>query len=72
MKTYLRLFVEFFRISLFVIGGGYAILAVADSVFSKLKWIREGELLDELPVFQMVPGIIATHTAVYVGRKVAG
>ena len=72
MKTYLRLFVEFFRISLFVIGGGYAILAVADSVFSKLKLIREGELLDELPVFQMVPGIIATHTAVYVGRKVAG
>lgn len=72
MKRYALLFVEFFRISLFVIGGGYAILAVADSVFAKRKWIAEGELLDELPVFQMLPGIIATHTAVYVGRKVAG
>lgn len=72
MKRHLQLFVEFFRISLFVIGGGYAILAVADSVFAKRKWTEEGELLDELPVFQMLPGIIATHTAVYVGRKVAG
>lgn len=72
MKRHLQLFVEFFKISLFVIGGGYAIIAVADSVFAKRKWTQEGELLDELPVFQMLPGIIATHTAVYVGRKVAG
>lgn len=72
MKRHLQLFVEFFKISLFVIGGGYAIIAVADSVFAKKKWTQEGELLDELPVFQMLPGIIATHTAVYVGRKVAG
>ena len=72
MKKLLRLFFELFRISLFVIGGGYAILAVADHVFSHLGWIEEDELLDHLPVFQMVPGIIATHTAVYMGRKVAG
>ena len=72
MKIYLQLFVELFRIALFVIGGGYAILAVADQVFAKRKWTRDGELLDELPVFQMVPGIIATHTAVYIGRKMAG
>ena len=72
MRRHFQLFVEFFKISLFVIGGGYAIIAVADSVFAKKKWTEEGELLDELPVFQMLPGIIATHTAVYVGRKVAG
>ena len=72
MRRHVQLFVEFFKISLFVIGGGYAIIAVADPVFAKRKWTEEGELLDELPVFQMLPGIIATHTAVYVGRKVAG
>ena len=72
MKVYFQLFVELFRIALFVIGGGYAILAVADQVFAKRKWTEEGELLDELPVFQMIPGIIATHTAVYIGRKMAG
>ena len=68
----LTLFWEFFRLSLFVVGGGYAIIAVADEVFARRGWTREGELIDRLPVFQMIPGLIATHTAVYVGRKVAG
>ena len=72
MKRLWSLFFELFKISLFVVGGGYAIIAVADSVFSKKGWTEEGELLGKLPVFQMVPGLIATHVAVYVGRKVAG
>lgn len=68
-----RLFWEFFKISLFVIGGGYAILAVADRVFSgRLGWTKEGELIEELPVLQMVPGLIAGNTAIYVGHKMAG
>ena len=72
MKKLFALFFELFKISLFVIGGGYAIIAVADQVFSKKGWTEEGELLGRLPVFQMVPGLIATHVAVYVGGKVAG
>lgn len=71
-KTLASLFFEFFRISLFVIGGGYSILMISDRRFAKLGWIREGELLDHLPVFQTIPGLIATHTAVYIGRKRAG
>lgn len=68
-----RLFFEFFKISLFVVGGGYAILAVADRVFSgKLKWTKEGELIEELPMLQMIPGLIAGNTAIYVGHKMAG
>ena len=67
------LFREMFKIALCVVGGGFAILAVADEVFArKFKWTREGEIAEHLPVFQMVPGIIAGHTAVYVGRKIAG
>ncbi len=73
MKTLARLFFEMFRIALFVVGGGYAIIAVADEVFSrKLKWTREGELVEGLSLFQTFPGIMAGHCAVYVGRKVAG
>ena len=68
-----RLFYEFFRIALFVVGGGYAIIVVADDVFAhKLKWTAEGEILSQLPVFQMVPGLIAGNTAIYVGLKMAG
>ena len=72
MKRLFILFWELFKISLFVVGGGYAIISVADGVFAKRKWTEEGELVDHLPIFQMVPGLIATHVAVYVGRKVAG
>ncbi len=73
MKKLVRLFCELFGIALFVVGGGYAIIAVADETFSKkLKWTEEGELTEQLPLFQMIPGIMAAHSAVYLGRKVAG
>ena len=72
MKKLASLFWELFKISLFVIGGGYAIIAVADDVFAKKGWTEEGELVDKLPVFQMIPGLIATHTAVYMGNKCSG
>jgi chromate transporter len=67
------LFVEYFKISLFVVGGGYAIIITADDVFGRrLKWLEEGELLDHLPIFQTVPGLIAGNSAIYVGLRVAG
>lgn len=72
MRKLIEFFWEMFKVSLFVIGGGYAIIAVADDVCAKKKWTKEGELVDALPVFQMIPGLIATHTAVYVGRKLSG
>jgi len=73
MRKVGRLFWEFFRIALLVVGGGYAIAAVADDVFGrKLKWLREGEILDHLPVISSVPGLVAGNTAIYVGLKTAG
>lgn len=73
MKILLKLFAEFFKLALFVVGGGYAIIIAADDLFAKkLKWIKEGELIEYLPLFQMVPGLIAGNTAIYVGLKKAG
>ena len=69
----LRLFREWFKIALFVVGGGYAIIVVADEVFGrKLKWIGEGELLEHLPVISSIPGLIAGNSAIYVGLKIRG
>lgn len=69
----LRLFWEFFKISLFIVGGGYAIIVAADETFGKkLRWLREGELIEHLPIFQMVPGLIAGNSAIYVGLKLRG
>ncbi len=68
-----RLFAEFFKISLFVIGGGYAIIIAADDVFGRrLRWIDEGELIERLPLIQGIPGLLAGNAAMYVGSKMAG
>ena len=73
VKILWRLFWEHFKISIVVVGGGYAIVMVADNVFGKkLKWLGKDELLGRLPIFQTVPGLIATNSAVYVGTRVAG
>lgn len=68
-----RLFWEWFKIALFVVGGGYAIIVVADDVFGrKLKWLKEGELLEHLPIISSIPGLIAGNSAIYVGLKTCG
>lgn len=70
---YARLFIEWFKIALFVVGGGYAIIVVADEVFGrKLKWLKEGELLEHISVISSVPGLIAGNSAIYVGLKTCG
>ena len=69
----MRLFWEWFKIALLVVGGGYAIIIVADEVFGrKLKWLDDGELLEHLPIISSIPGLIAGNSAIYVGLKTRG
>lgn len=67
------LFWNFFKIALFVVGGGMAIMLAAEQIFvKKLRWLREGELLDMFAVIQTVPGLVAGNAAIYVGYRAAG
>lgn len=67
------LFWEFFKIATFVVGGGFAILIVADDVFvKKYHWLRDGELSDMLALIQTVPGLTAGNIAIYTGYRIAG
>ncbi len=67
------LFYEFFKIALFVVGGGFAILLVAQDVFvKKHHWLRDNELSDMLAIIQTVPGLTAGNVAIYAGYRVAG
>ncbi len=62
------LFWEFFKIASFVVGGGFAILIVAEDVFvKKYHWLRDGELSDMLALIQTVPGLTAGNIAIYTG-----
>lgn len=54
------LFFNFFKIALFVVGGGYAIILAAEDIFiRKLHWLRDGELMDMLAIIQTIPGLMA-------------
>ena len=66
------LFWEFFKIASFVVGGGFAILIVAEDVFvKKYHWLRDGELSDMLALIQTVPGLTAGNIAIYTGYRIA-
>ena len=67
------LFSTFFQIALFVVGGGLAMLPVVEEKFvRKNKILTKNDLLDMIVLTQMVPGLIAVNSAVFVGTKVAG
>lgn len=67
------LFAEFFKLGLFTIGGGIAMVSLMeDIVVRDKKWLTREELMECLTLSQTLPGVIAIHLATYVGRKQAG
>ena len=72
-RELLALFVEFFKIGLFTIGGGLAMIPLLEQVaVKKKKWLKEEEMMDCLAVSQSLPGVVAINMATYVGKKRAG
>ena len=61
MNFYLRAFLIFFRIGLFTIGGGYAMVPLIEAdLVDKRKWVKKEDFLDLMALAQTVPGIILT------------
>ena len=68
---YLELFWTFFKIGLFTIGGGYAMIPmINDEVISK-GWLTESELLDFMGISESTPGPFAVNIATFVGMNEA-
>ena len=67
------IFASFFKISLFVIGGGLAMIPVIEDIFvKKHKLLKEQDIFDMMAVSQTIPGLIAINCAIFVGTKLAG
>ncbi|MGN1217577.1 MAG: chromate transporter, partial [Phocaeicola sp.] len=61
---YFKFFTIFFRIGLFTIGGGYAMVPLIEAeIVDKRKWIKKEEFLDLMALSQTVPGIFAVNIA---------
>ncbi len=73
MSFYIELFLVFFRIGLFTLGGGYAMVPLIErEVVENKKWLGGTEFLDALAIAQSLPGPIAVNTSVFVGYKMRG
>lgn len=70
---FLELFMTFFKIGLFSIGGGYAMLPlIQQEVASTHGWMTIEEVSDILAISQITPGPIAVNAATFAGMKTAG
>lgn len=69
---YLTLFLEFFKIGLFSVGGGLATLPFLQQLVYKYGWITSQDLLDMVAISESTPGPIGINTATFVGYKTAG
>lgn len=73
IKEHASLFWEFFKIGLFTIGGGMAMLPLIQKVaVEDKKWMDEEDMIDCLAVSQALPGVIAINSATYIGKRRSG
>ncbi len=69
-NIYLQLFLTFFKIGAFTIGGGWVMIAMIEKeIVNKHRWLSREEFLDLLVVAQSLPGILAVNIAVAIGDK---
>ena len=68
--TYLTLFWEYFKIGLFTIGGGYAMLPLVTQIVLRHEWLTEDQLISFIGVAESTPGPFAINLATFVGNTV--
>lgn len=69
---YLKLYLVFFKIGLFAVGGGLATLPFLQEIVSKYGWISSEELLNMIAISESTPGPIGINAATFVGHNTAG
>lgn len=63
-------FKTFFKIGLFTLGGGYAMIPIIEAeVVDKRKWITKEEFLDTVAIAQTCPGVFAINLSTFIGYK---
>ena len=68
----LRLFLEFFKIGIFAVGGGMAAIPFLQDLATKTGWYDQSLITTMIAVSESTPGPIGINMATYVGNNVAG
>ena len=60
----------FFKIGIFTLGGGYAMIPlIEEEVVNKKQWVSKDEMLDLIAIAQSCPGVFACNIATFIGYK---
>lgn len=70
--TLWNLFGVFYKIGMFTIGGGYAMIPLIQREITKRDWLSEEELPDIIALAQSAPGILSVNVAIFAGYKMRG
>ena len=63
-------FKTFFKIGIFTLGGGYAMIPlIEEEVVNKHRWVEKEEMLDLIAIAQSCPGVFAINIAIFIGYK---
>lgn len=69
----MALFLVFFQIGLFSVGGGYAAMPLIQSlVVEQRGWLTMAEFTNLMTIAEMTPGPIAVNSATFVGMQLSG
>ena len=69
----MELFVSFFKIGAFTIGGGYAMIPLMEKeIVDRRGWLDRESFLDVMAVAQALPGVFAVNMATQVGYRRRG
>ena len=69
---YLELFIVFFAIGLFTLGGGYAMIPMISEQVISRGWISLDELYNFIGISESTPGPFAVNIATFIGHSQAG
>ena len=73
LKNLLNLFLTFFKLGIFAIGGGPTMLTLLQGeLVEKKGWLSNDELMEMTAISESTPGPIAINLATYLGYKRGG
>lgn len=72
MKVFFDLFIEFFQIGLFAVGGGPATIPFLMDLPNRHDWYEVADVANMLAVSESTPGPIGVNMATYAGYNAAG
>ena len=70
VNIYWDSFKTFFKIGIFTLGGGYAMIPlIEEEVVNRKQWVSKDEMIDLIAIAQSCPGVFAINIATFIGYK---